>query len=281
LIYDTDTTLTRLWLTEIKETAGSETNSYILEYNDYTLLPAFDSPSDDWGYIKSSNPSLCGLNIPSNAEVVTGLLKSITLPTGGQQEFEFERHKITYQGNSMLTDQEYRDVNPDNWIPQSNSYSFDTTSGTSSGDTLGTLVIQTQEQEVIFNRTNISGTSQIQFNSYIELTDTNGYRSVFRLNEEEVKFTLAVGTYTVKFFTFNTSPVISGSFCFGYKTFTPTVYRYVYGGGVRIKNIHYRDTPDTQIPPVKSISYGYDAETVQNTSSGAIDGLFSGLIKKI
>ncbi|WP_298762062.1 hypothetical protein, partial [uncultured Psychroserpens sp.] len=107
----------RLWLNEIREVANGQTNSYVIEYNDKLNLPPFDSvnSTDDWGYNTSDSSALCGVIVPDSLAITKGLLSKIIYPTGGSKEFEFERHRITYERNNQLTDEQYKDKNPDNW----------------------------------------------------------------------------------------------------------------------------------------------------------------------
>ncbi len=279
LNYDTNTTsTTRLWLESIDEVAGSITNSYTLEYNDKYALPAFDSVSatDDWGYYTSSSGSTCGVIIPDTTAFEKGLLNKVIYPTGGSKEFEFERHRITYQGNTQLTDDEYRDKNPDNWDAydkhQTYFNSFPTANPNAASFTL------TQAQEVSYQRISASGTDVS--NTVVELRGPNSFVYTIPLDgTTEAKFTLDAGTYEIHYVTLVTGTAdVTAEVCVGYKRFKLDVKRYVYGGGVRIKSIKFKDNPlDTT--PQKEILFDYAEDAVLNKSSGSIDGSLTGLVR--
>lgn len=271
----------RLWLTKVKETAGSLSNSYHIDYNDKGNLASFDSVSDDWGYNVGTERSLCGLSAIDRSAIQKGVLTSITYPTGGAKSFVFEPHKITYQGNTMLTDDEYRDKNPDNWNVQSLSIDYDSNlhnSAEFSGLIPHTLVIG-QKQEVVYNRTAVTGNEDAIFNSLIRVYNlTTGYDNRIRLDKEEVKFTLEAGTYEISFLSLTQNANITTSICFGYKKFKLNVSRFIYGGGLRIKEIAFKETP-LATKSERKIHYDYGETGITNTSSGSIDGNLSGILK--
>ncbi|RZN79965.1 MAG: hypothetical protein EVB11_12040, partial [Winogradskyella sp.] len=280
-VYDSNIS-NRLWLNEIQEVAGGLSNDYVLEYNDKFSLPQWDSPNetDDWGYYKDNSTTSCGLPISNGTTIQKGLLTKIIYPTGGSKEFEFERQQITYQGATQLSDNEYKDKNPDNWIPQDLSLSFnsatDNSAQSSNVTTYSFYVSQTQE--IVYKKLSTTATPTEQFNAFIEVTGPNNYREVFRLDEDELYFTVATGTYTVKFFTLTLGTNYNYTGCIGYKNFTSTIKRFVYGGGVRIKSVVFKDDPlDTQNQ--REITYDYSEDGTQNKSSGSIDGLLTGLVK--
>ncbi|MBL4605511.1 MAG: hypothetical protein JKY02_07600 [Flavobacteriaceae bacterium] len=277
-VYDANLS-NRLWLNEVEEVAGAINQKYVLDYNDKHALPAFDSVHDGWGYNEGFlNPnSNCGISLPDPAAIQKGLLSKITYPTGGVKEFTFERHQITYQGNTQLTDNQYRDLNPDNWIPQTFNMSFNSaTDNSAQSNILPETFIISQTQTLMYKKTSTTATPEEQFNAWIEITGPNNYRNVFRLEEDEVAFTLDAGTYEVRFFTLTIGTNYNYVGCIGYKNFESTVQRFVYGGGVRIMSIGFRDGASS--PKLsKEISFAYNDAAGQNRSSGAIDGLITGL----
>ncbi|OUR98416.1 hypothetical protein A9Q86_15340 [Flavobacteriales bacterium 33_180_T64] len=300
----------RLWLTSIDEKVGLLTNPYILEYIDKNELPSFDSISDAWGYNEGMSNvvvnSSCNVGNPFDKDAIQkGLLSKIIYPTGGVKEFEFEHNRITYQsktgilsapGNEdpkavHLSDVYYQENNPDNWVLGSTS-SFPTfNNNTSSGPESFTI---NQATEVIFNVNNfnidISGCAvgdseeSILFNSKIEIVGTglSTYHHNIRLDnltQDQLVLNLAAGTYEVSLLVLNTCPDISFNLCYNERTYTTHVSRFVYGGGVRIKEIRFNDNNTATIPSRK-ISYDYTDTTDDTMSSGGIDGDLEGLLKE-
>ncbi|MEQ6123698.1 RHS repeat domain-containing protein [Pseudotenacibaculum sp. MALMAid0570] len=272
-------TANRLFLDEIDEVAGGNTQKYTLNYHSKNKLPAFDSPHDGWGYhTESLTPNAnCGLSTPDATAILNGLLTDIAYPTGGVKEFVFERNTITYQGNTQLTDDQYRDLNPDNWLPTSLSLDFDSATENSAvpGVTPETFTIS-QAQTLRYKKNSTTATEEEQFNAYIEITGPNNFRDVFRLDEDEISFFLEAGTYEVRFYTLTIGTNYNFTGCIGYKNFKSTVERFVYGGGVRIKNIRFNNDVNA-IKPEREISFTYNDAGGQNRSSGSIDGLLTGL----
>ena len=279
--YENNTSNNRLWLTSIDEVAGTTTNTYTLEYNDRSNLPAFDTvnATDDWGYNKSTTSGTCGLVIPDNTAIQKGLLERIIYPTGGSKEFEFERHTITYQGNTQLTDDEYRDKNPDNWIPQQVPLSYNSsTDNSAQGSTTYDSFTISQRQTVVYKKDSTTATASEQFNAYIEVTGPNSYKEVFRLSDDEVQFTIDAGAYEVRFYTLDTGTNYTFNGCIGYKNFETNIKRYIYGGGVRIKRILFKDDP-SDTDNQRQFIFNYDEFDSQNTSTGSVDGLLTGITK--
>lgn len=264
----------RLWLMKVTESGTSTILDYTLEYNSKDLLAGFDNvnATDDWGYNTGSGTSECGLLKPDGKAIKQGLLKKIIYPTGGSKEFIFERNKITYFGDSTLSDDEYRDKNPDNWNLQSLSYTFDSaTENSAGGSTFFIPLISTQEQEVVYQRGATGATTSEQFNAYIEVTGPNGYLQRFRLDKTEVKFTIGVGTYQVKFGTLTLNTTYAVEMCIGYKQFTSTLNKYIYGGGVRIEEILFKNDPDDNYNNERRIIVEYEDEFDSTKSSGVLD----------
>ncbi len=274
--YITSSPGSRLFLDKIEEVAGSITQEYNLNYQSKDLLPAFDSAHDGWGYHVDymNTPGSCGFVIPDSTAILSGLLSKIVYPTGGTKEFNFERHRITYQGGTQLTDAQYQDLNPDNWIPLNFDISFN--SATDNGTLPEAPLVINQGQTVVYKKISTTATEEEQFNAYIKITGPNNYENIIRLEEDEVHFFLEAGSYDVRFYTptIGTSYTITG--CIGYKNFNSTIKRYVYGGGVRIKNIMFRDSINA-IEPERKINFTYDDATGSDRSSGSIDGLITGL----
>lgn len=274
--YITSSPGNRLFLEKIEEVAGAITQEYTLNYQDKNRLPAFDSVHDGWGYHTESisTPGGCGFSIPDSTAILSGLLSKIVYPTGGTKEFNFERHRITYQGNTQLTDAQYQDLNPDNWDPLNFDISFN--SATDNGALPEAPLVINQGQTVVYKKISTTATEEEQFNAYIKITGPNNYENVIRLEEDEVHFFLEAGSYDVQFFTLTIGTNYDVTGCIGYKNYKPEIKRFVYGGGVRINNIVFRDSvnaPNLE----RKINFTYEDIGGQNRSSGSINGLITGL----
>lgn len=274
--YITSSPGNRLFLEKMEEVAGSITQEYTLNYENKDQLPAFDSVHDGWGYHVDymNTPGSCGFVIPDSTAILSGLLSKIVYPTGGTKEFNFERHRITYQGSTQLTDAQYQDLNPDNWIPLNFDISFN--SATDNGALPESPLVINQGQTVVYKKISTTATEEEQFNAYIKITGPNNYENVIRLEEDEVHFFLEAGSYDVQFFTLTTGTNYDVTGCIGYKNFNSNIKRYVYGGGVRIKNIVFRDSISAPAPERK-INFVYNDTLGSDRSSGSIDGLITGL----
>lgn len=98
LIYQTNT-YGRLFMTQVREQYGNENLTYSLSYNNMNDLPAFDDQKQDsWGYYKDNVDSF--LADPEKA--TTGVLTSITYPTGGKKEFVFESNSYSFIGDQPI-----------------------------------------------------------------------------------------------------------------------------------------------------------------------------------
>ncbi len=263
----------RLWLTNINESGGAISLDYELEYENKANLPEFDSTSDAWGYHVGSFNEQCGLIEPIGGPAKTGLLRRIIYPTGGSKEFIFEQNTITYFGDATLSDDEYYDQNPDNWnLATPLTQTFDSAIHNSvSGSTFYTSFVSSRPQVVVYQRGTTGATAAEQFNAFIEVTGPNNFLQRFRLDKEEVSFAIEAGTYEVRFGSFDTGITYTVEMCIGYKTFETNINRYVKGGGVRIKEILFKNDPLDLVNNERRFIFDYTDETDTTKSSGVID----------
>nr|WP_321232928.1 hypothetical protein [uncultured Psychroserpens sp.] len=312
-----DTNNDRLWLEKITETAGGISQDYVLDYTDKNSLPVFDSSSDNWGYNDGAGGIANNTCYRSNFDkeaIKKGLLKKITYPTGGVKEFIFEHNTITYQskiqlgstsppqGNDdnfaiALPDDFYQEHNPDNWVAGGDiSYTFDSTDNVPAGSTNYETLIINHTQEVVYKRGTYSITygtcnsssnksEDVLFDSYLKITSAdpnNNYENTIRLDKEEVHFELDAGTYEIRYYSFFTPSCLYLDFgvCFNVKDYESNISRFVYGGGVRIKDIIFKDKV-TDVTPARKISFSYTeaTDTTNSKSSGTVDGDILGLSK--
>src|SRR5262249_51766532 len=110
----------RLTLTSLQERGdGSANPPYTFEYYPGQLPDALSFRQDHWGYL---NNNAAGTLIPKTVatrlggpvfldgadrssapgELTTGMLKQITYPTGGTDNFEFEPHDYSFKQNVQL-----------------------------------------------------------------------------------------------------------------------------------------------------------------------------------
>ncbi len=315
LNYDTNPQLDRLWLTSVDEKAGLETNTYTLEYIDKEGLPPFDSITDAWGYNEGMSiltfNSYCNTSNPFDKSAIKkGLLQKIIYPTGGGKEFTFEHNTITYQskigalggiGTSndtiavALPDIKYQELNPDNWVlTGGQSYSYDSdvdnyAQGPPFPQTNTFTIAQTSR--VVFNISNInvdltgcSGDTEesVLSNSLIKILGTglNSYETNIRLSDldqDQLILDLNSGTYEIRFYMLNNCARLTFDLCYNNISYTTQISKFIYGGGVRIKSIVFKDDDQVNTLPSRKISYDYRDVGDFDMSSGAIDGDINGL----
>ena len=296
-------TTDRLWLMSIDEIAGTKKNRYNLEYTDKEDLPSYDSLADNWGYNDGNSVVIstanCTRRTPFDKEAIKkGLLERIIYPTGGIKEFVFENQTISYQSMISLqagdqpkavalSDQFYKKLNPDNWVPGGGvSFNFNTATNQTTG-----IVTVESAQEVIFKRGTFASTlvncgtteSELLFNSLIRITSrypNNQYTMNIRLDQSEVRFNIPKGVYNVELIFLDNCAELDINICFNIKTFKSWISRFVYGGGVRIKDIVFKDSSLPRTEPSRKISYSYREPNDKTKSSGAIDGDITGMRKK-
>ncbi|MCH2197122.1 hypothetical protein, partial [Kordia sp.] len=232
--------------------------------------------------------------------------KSQELPTG------LGGSTASGHGAVSLTDWEFKEGNPDNWDIQTvdfrvnnatNNYATtgspvnftvsSSTLGASNTFTIandqrislevinptvtGTLGIGETIQDVLFN-------SQVRF---VRIDGTETFEYPVRLDQSCNEFNIPAGTYEIRFISFHVSSItnIQADIEVKYKDYITNFKRYIYGGGVRIKNILFKETPTATNPSTK-VRYLYDEGDgvglglLSGTrSSGAIDGTMHGLRK--
>ncbi|WP_299272473.1 hypothetical protein [uncultured Psychroserpens sp.] len=286
----------RLWLMKVRETAGGVNHDYHLAYNDKANLPGFDSNmGDDWGYysdigVTTINCSSPAANVYSEATISTGLLSSISYPTGGTKEFEFEHHTYSYYGNQTLGYDEYM-KNPRNTEPKNETQSFTYQNPSQFSSLPMSLITGTLPfaQDIFISSTITTPAAGSPYlnNHRVYVIDSNNVTHFVELNENCYKINnLPAGAFTVGF-TYNTNLdtsvyTVSGNIEIDYikkrKNFTPR--EEMIGGGVRIKNIAFRDSIVDPSSPVKNINYVYDDEANTLRSSGVIDAELDRLTRK-
>jgi YD repeat-containing protein len=277
----TYSTTDRLWLDKIEEKAGQQTLPYTLFYIDKQGLPAYDSPgSDAWGYNNGistvNNVCITELQFDVNA-IKKGLLWKIDYPTGGSKEFTFEHNTFSYVGNQVIPASEY-ESNPINSSPTSviNNYQGDNHSINS----VASLISFSHAQNIYVSTTLQSGSSADASKFKMRLWNNSGYEALFDINHPScMSGSVQAGVYyfQLKYVgapTFDTYSV-QGTARLDYVNQNSTVSEYLIGGGVRIKEIAFKEGASVK----KKISYDYSDPSNANKSSGAVDSRLGNMTK--
>jgi len=269
LIYSTTE---RLWLDKIEEKAGQQTLPYTLFYIDKQGLPAFNSPnSDDWGYNSgiSTINGICatGLQFDANA-IKKGLLWKINYPTGGSKEFIFEHNTFSHVGSQLVPASEYVS-NPINASASSITNNYQ---GDNNSVSIASIVSISHAQDIYIS-TSLQVGSQTDANRFrMRLWNNNGYEALFNINNPScVKVNVQPGVYffglkLVDGLTLDPF-YVQGTARLDYTVQNSTVSEFLTGGGVRIKEILFKDGFSIQ----KKVSYDYSDPQNPNKSSGTVD----------
>ena len=274
----------RLWLMKVTETAGSISQDYNFDYNNKENLPGFnrdDIRGDSWGYYSGVDVGSysCSPIIYSDEIVQTGLLKSITYPTGGTKEFEFEHNSYSYYQNELIGIEDYRE-NPRNTNIQSDfTDNFEHDNGQNQGgeEFIDTFTLDYEQD--IFVSSWIEGDDSSPsgyLNDYIiRINGGNGFEIYVNLDEQCTLLpNVPAGTYDATLVPYNNfttaNYIIKGDFRVTYSQIIANPKQEMIGGGVRIKEIRFMDNTLTR-DPAKRIIYEYNDEVNNNLSSGVVD----------
>lgn len=92
----------RIFLTQIEQIGGIKSMKHIIEYHQKELLHGFGSEHKDiFGYYNGGD-----FENSNKTHLKNGVLKKITFPTGGVQEFIYESNTYGFIGNRQLTREE-------------------------------------------------------------------------------------------------------------------------------------------------------------------------------
>ena len=287
--------LSRLWLTNIKETTATTNYDYNLYYrNKQNLPPAIPentNPShnyyfemeDDWGYFSGLHAN--HLYPFSKNTILTGLLTSIEYPTGGIKEFNFEHNTFSYYQNQTLQIEDYLE-NPENVNNQTvsnNNFNQTYSNSTNSGFIFGNINISHIQDIYISSLLTVSESGDLS-DHFIEISNTNNTFSlnIYSLNNNSIKIkNIPTGTYNfrLKRLVGNRDIYsVIGSFKLDYKSMTQSLKEEMIGGGVRIKTIKFKDN-DKSTTYERIIRFEYNDEHNLDLSSGVIDSKADRLIK--
>ncbi|MCD2257593.1 DUF6443 domain-containing protein [Psychroserpens luteolus] len=329
LIYGTIVQGNRLFLESVKEyfpnTSSQDFHTYDFAYKDKHLLPSIannngvglDGNRDLWGYYKVADPANSPIvyALPDRSAdkdaVTTGVLESITYPTGGKKEFNFESNTFSHRGSRPFTDAEFKMYNPDNWNLGSNSsnaqiYFNNNDSSPQSIITSSTFTITDQQvvefiPDIDYQNANgavgtDNGTGYIEdpVDEYLEnirialeKDDGNGNFNevdVFSFLQRRTQ-SLEPGDYRLTYVNLtlpgSNQPLIEAGGTLYYKSYKLATDKVIYGGGLRIKSISFLDSDDSV---KKRINYDYNENSKfsdsiplvkKPISSGVIDGFLT------
>uniref|UniRef100_UPI00404A79BE hypothetical protein n=1 Tax=Gelidibacter sp. TaxID=2018083 RepID=UPI00404A79BE len=302
----------RLFLEQIEDLGGlnsSSSLSYDFEYNSPQNLPEFNSfKKDQWGYYNGNY----NVNSVSNSQFIThskqvnksaigtGLLTSITYPTGGKKLFSFEPQQFSYRGSQLY------DVNkiPANRIFK-NRFANLTASNINSESNPKVLLYIDTPQIILLENSIVSVGSEANLNNvFVKLSKvqpksgvtitppSNGIidYSQYNANDFEkvtdefayfydvpriIDFTgVGAGWYFIELKVQPVELTPTGDDVVNvdvniYYTFFSLISRAMLGGGVRIKDISFRDQEGNI---QKKISYNYDdPNSTPALSSGSFE----------
>ena len=278
----------RVWLTKITETAGSINQDYNLIYNNKQGLPGFnkdDVRGDSWGYYSGIDLGQisCSSTTFSEDIVRTGLLKSIEYPTGGVKEFVFEHNSYSYYQDQTVPYADYiqnpRNVSVQNDITNNFVYNHD-------GNSAPTVTIDTftlDFDQDIYVTSDVTANPIQYLNDHIIKIFNGTYETYVDLDEACVKVpNVPAGTYTMAlapYFNLNANTYqISGDFEVTYSTAVQTLDQEMIGGGVRIKEILFKNALSSA-DNEKKIVFEYNDESNSNLSSGVVDAKADRLVR--
>ena len=319
----------RLFLESIDEYFPNSTSqdfqTYVFDYNDEHLLPSIatnngiglDGNRDLWGYYKIEDPANSPIiyALPERSAdkdaVTTGVLESITYPTGGKKQFEFESNTFSHRGSRPFTDAEFKMYNPDNWDLGTNSSNaqiyFNNNDSSPQSIVTSSMFTITDQQVVEFipdiDFQDANGAQGVDNGTgyqedpideylrniriYLEQDDGNGNFSevdVFSFLQRRT-LSLDPGDYRLAYVNLTLSgpnqPLIEAGGTLYYKNYKTAIDKIIYGGGLRIKAVKFLDVDDSI---KKQINYDYnDNSKFTDTldvnkklnSSGVIDGFLT------
>lgn len=281
----------RLFLDSIDEQYinGATILNYSFEYILKNSLPEFGSDKKDiWGYYSEEVNLTSSLGYNNNKfgadldNVLKGSLNTITYPNGGVKEFIFESNTFFHRGSEAFSDEQNALYNPDNWLPDPipGNLQFDNLPiGNFLSDESVNFSIE-YKHFVFIETTLTSGTFDSDSGITIKKVESNGTLTDVpgagcKLNDS-VLIELETGDYRMFFQSLVINP-LHVDIRFKYKQFKSPLSNYIYGGGLRIKEINFYENQTTIIPE-RSFNFSYinNLATVSElSSSGVIDGFLT------
>lgn len=281
----------RVWLTKLTETRESINQDYKFNYYQKENLPGFNDgyQNSAWGYHSGINNNLLSCtsnNIYDDNMIKTGLLTAIEYPTGGVKEFEFEHNTYSFFQNQQIGANDYN-KNPRNRIQESQ---FTDNLNYSNGVSPLNLLIDTFtldfEQDIFISSSVTASQNQYLDKHRIKIskTNTSSYDMFIELNQQCSKVTnLPAGNYTMTLVPYEdlllSSYQINGDYRVSYTSSKNNPKQEMIGGGVRIKEVRFKDHSNA-LDYSKKLIYSYQKENNSALSSGVIDSKADKLERK-
>ncbi|MFY7664594.1 hypothetical protein, partial [Flavobacterium sp.] len=285
-----DAVVKKLFLRNITLRNGVQGESIRFREFRYKEIPqTLDTPhSDYWGYLKDCR--ILGTNTfdkeTDDLLAATFSLEEIILPTDGKIKLEFEPNTYSAIGTEVLDN---FDANPNNW----DYFTTPKTIPLPASPTAVSFFTLYQEQDVYFeinnnfgNHTNVAWQYKLFKNN-----ETTPTATILDFDGENpittAERTLPPGNYTVKFEVLNMGLNFSNGaqakITAHHKNkkvglSSPNVpatgipFEFLYGGGIRVKEIAYFNEINSQTPVITK-SYDYQDENNSKRSSGALVSL--------
>lgn len=291
----------------IESTETNETSKYSFSYKNNTI-PTTGFKTDYWGYYKALGSYCDNIMIDNylsenrnvDKEYVSkDVLNQIIYPTKGATIFEYEPNTYSYVGNTEVASSnpldgsiDYFENNPDNWIiNQINDLSLNSSYGNEQLQTLGFIGT---DKTYIFNSSIDNNEGIAGFlNLYKKTADNQTIETTSLISECPLEIRLQTGfKYSIGFRWNHMGQVgenplpsvpINGhaNVVINEKTIKSNLNQYLYGGGIRIKNIYYLDKTNASVQAElqnqgypstfeKKISFDYNFFDNSLRSSGSL-----------
>ncbi|AZA84894.1 hypothetical protein C1637_19120 [Chryseobacterium lactis] len=249
--------------------------NYQLSYSDITgNIISQNIGKDYWGYL-NARPiySFSG----EYREVTPGItnvdvLSKMTLPTSGSIDFTYENNTYSYSSLYNTTETLTNwDDNINNWDEQYIVSDFNQTDKNKPQKYAFTLQEAADVSFVVENSFGPNPPSDWRYLLYTSPTGIAGETLIAQNSDTESKKTLSLqpGNYYLKYSSMNigaTQPFTSSVNIF-YKTKKSIVQKYVFGGGIRIKKVTYKESNSNT---AKETEYSYQNLDNTELSSGSL-----------
>ena len=271
--------MSRLNLYNVKkyDKNNNEIYDYDLEYYPYQN----EMIADEWKYLKCNDD--WGYSYRDEC-VRAGQLKSMKLPTKGKVEFDYEANAYSYQpdsenGSPDTVEIMNYDGNELNWDPASSHVDF---TNFNLGYKFAFTIADAVKTSFNFNLDilnqnnyswNVSLYKRIGTNYTVVATAGPGFAPSNTTNYVIEPLVLQPGTYYFKLDNFSAGSVPDFNVFINsyYKVKNTNDYRFLPGGGIRIKNVKYFDENSSPVSlPSKMTTYSYESLDNPKKSSGAL-----------
>ena len=249
--------------------------NYKLSYQDHNSQSGALMGKDYWGYL-NERPIYSFFG--AYREVTPGatntdVLSKMTLPTSGSVEFTYENNTYSYNSayNNMTETLTNWDDNINNWDQQYLVSDFNQTDKNKLQKYVFTLQQPAEVSFIINNSFGQNGPSHWQYLLFTSPTGSTGSILVTQNSDTENRNTILLqpGTYYLKLSSMDLGfkQPFTSTVNILYRTKKSVLQKYLFGGGIRIKKISYKDTNNSI---TKEVEYGYQNLENAELSSGAL-----------